>query len=94
MEKMTIKNYFKKVETANEVISTLAHGTNDNKEYIFYMDDGYEFYKAKTYKEFKKIINEEFIPSFVKELFEKEFELDKIYIISESQIEIFIEREI
>lgn len=83
---MKVKDYLKKVEIANEVVR-LAN----NLEYNFYMDDGYHFYNAKTYKDFKKIINEEFVKSFVEEVFERDFELNKKYYINNTAVEFSIE---
>ena len=89
---MTVKDYLKKVETANEVLKLSNKDKYYNEEYTFYMDyDNFRFYKAKTYKEFKKLINEEFVPDFAKELLEADVELNKKFYINNSSIEFSIE---
>ena len=88
---MTVKDYLKKVETANEVLK-LSNRVNYEREYTFYMDyDNFRYYKAKTYKEFKKLINEVFVPDFAKELLEADVELNKKFYINNSSIEFSIE---
>ena len=83
---MKVKDYLKKVEVANEVVTGLMHGDSyGSREIYFYMEyEGYKFYKAKTYKEFVKILKEEFIPEFYKKVLEQDFELDTEYIIDTS----------
>lgn len=89
---MTAKDYLKKVETANEVLKLSNRDNYYEREYTFYMDyDNFRYYKAKTYKEFKKLINEEFVPDFAKELLEADVELNKKFYINYSSIEFSIE---
>ena len=89
---MTAKDYFKKVETANEVLKLSNRDKNYEREYTFYMDyDNFKYYKAKTYNEFKKLINNEFVPDFAKELLGSDVELNKNFYINGSSIEYSIE---
>ena len=73
---MKIKDYLKKVETANEVMTLSDRDSYYEKEYKFYMEfDHYKTYSAKTWKEFQKLIKAEFIPEFINKLLNCEFGL-------------------
>ena len=89
---MKVKDYLKKVETANEVLKLSNKNKYYNEEYTFYMDyDNFKYYKAKTYKEFKNLINKVFVPDFAKELLGSDVELNKKFYINGSSIEYSIE---
>lgn len=84
---MKIKDYLKKVETANEVM-TLSNRCGDYEvEYKLYMEyDNYKTYSAKTWKEFQKLIKQEFIPDFADEILNGNFELNEQYYIKTSSV--------
>ena len=64
---MKIKDYLRKVEVANEIMD--LSNRYDEKEYKFYMEyDHYKIYSAKTWEEFKNLIEETFIPSVANKL--------------------------
>ena len=89
---MKIKDYLKKVETANEVM-TLSNRCGDYEvEYKLYMEyDNYKTYSAKTWKEFQKLIKQEFIPDFADEILNGNFELNEQYYIKTSSVIFSIE---
>ena len=89
---MKIKDYLKKVEIANEIMALSSRDSYYEKEYKFYMEfDHYKTYSSKTYSEFKKLVKEEFITEFGNELLNREFGLNKEYIINDSFIKFSIE---
>lgn len=89
---MTVKDYLRKVEIANEVIELSGRDSYYEKDYKFYMDfDNYKTYSFKSYNEFKEFVKEEFIPEFTKEILNREFELNNKYIINDSSVEFCIE---
>ena len=89
---MKIKDYLKKVETANEVMTLSDRDSYYEKEYKFYMEfDHYKTYSAKTWKEFQKLIKAEFIPEFVNKLLNCEFGLNKEYLVNNSFVRFSIE---
>lgn len=89
---MKIKDYLKKVETANEVMTLSDRDSYYEKEYKFYMEfDHYKTYSAKTWKEFQKLIKSEFIPEFVNKLLNREFGLNKEYLVNGSFVRFSIE---
>ena len=58
---MKIKDYLRKVETANEVMALSNRCGDYEVEYKLYMEyDNYKTYSAKTWKEFQKLIKQEF----------------------------------
>lgn len=89
---MKIKDYLRKVETANEVM-TLSNRCGDYEvEYKLYMEyDNYKTYSAKTWKEFQKLIKQEFIPDFADEILNGNFELNEQYYIKTSSVIFTIE---
>ena len=89
---MKIKDYLKKVETANEVM-VLSNRCGDYEvEYKLYMEyDNYKTYSAKTWKEFQKLIKQEFIPDFGDEILNGNFELNEQYYIKTSSVIFSIE---
>lgn len=93
---MKIKDYLKKVETANEVMA-LSNRCGDYEgdyevEYKLYMEyDNYKTYSAKTWKEFQKLIKQEFIPDFADEILNGNFELNEQYYIKTSSVIFSIE---
>ena len=89
---MKIKDYLKKVETANEVM-VLSNRCGDYEvEYKLYMEyDNYKTYSAKTWKEFQKLIKQEFIPDFADEILNGNFELNEQYYIKTSSVIFSIE---
>lgn len=89
---MKIKDYLRKVETANEVM-TLSNRCGDYEvEYKLYMEyDNYKTYSAKTWKEFQKLIKQEFIPDFADKVLNSEFELNKNYLVNGSFVRFSIE---
>lgn len=89
---MKIRDYLKKVEIANEIMTLSSRDSYYEKEYKFYMEfDHYKTYSSKTYSEFKKLVKEEFITEFGNELLNREFGLNKEYIINDSFIKFSIE---
>lgn len=89
---MKIKDYLKKVETANEVMNLSDRDSYYEKEYKFYMEfDHYKTYSVKTWKEFQKFIKAEFIPEFVNKLLNYEFGLNKEYLVNNSFVRFSIE---
>lgn len=89
---MKVKDYLKKVETANEIM-TLSNRCGDYEvEYKLYMEyDNYKTYSAKTWKEFQKSIKQEFIPDFADEILNGNFELNEQYYIKTSSVIFTIE---
>ena len=89
---MKIKDYLRKVETANEVM-VLSNRCGDYEvEYKLYMEyDNYKTYSAKTWKEFQKLIKQEFIPDFADEILNGNFELNEQYYIKTSSVIFSIE---
>ena len=89
---MKIKDYLKKVETANEVMSLSNRCGDYEVEYKLYMEyDNYKTYSAKAWKEFQKLIKQEFIPDFADEILNGEFELNEQYYIKTSSVIFTIE---
>ena len=89
---MKIKDYLKKVETANEVMALSNRCGDYEVEYKLYMEyDNYKTYSAKTWKEFQKLIKQEFIPDFADEILNGEFELNEQYYIKTSSVIFSIE---
>ena len=89
---MKVKDYLKKVETANEVMTLSDRDSYYEKEYKFYMEfDHYKTYSAKTWKEFQKLIKQEFIPDFADEILNGNFELNEQYYIKTSSVIFTIE---
>lgn len=89
---MKVKDYLKKVETANEVMALSDRDSYYEKEYKFYMEyDNYKTYSAKTWKEFQKLIKQEFIPDFADEILNGNFELNEQYYIKTSSVIFSIE---
>lgn len=89
---MKVKDYLKKVETANEVMALSDRDSYYEKEYKFYMEyDNYKTYSAKTWKEFQKLIKQEFIPDFADKVLNSEFELNKNYLVNGSFVRFSIE---
>jgi hypothetical protein len=89
---MKIRDYLKKVEIVNEIMALSSRDSYYEKEYKFYMEfDHYKTYSSKTYSEFKKLVKEEFITEFGNELLNREFGLNKEYIINDSFIKFSIE---
>ena len=74
---MKFKELFKKVEIANE-INSMAQIKDIIVELSY---DNYKFYRFESYRQFKKVINEEFIPEIEKELLEVDFEIAKDFVI-------------
>lgn len=89
---MKIKDYLKKVEIANEIMALSSRDSYYEKEYKFYMEyDNYKIYQVKTWQEFKKLVKEEFISDFADEILNRDFGLNKEYIINDSFIKFSIE---
>ena len=89
---MKVKDYLKKVETANEVMALSDRDSYYEKEYKFYMEfDHYKTYSAKNWKEFQKLVKEEFIPEFADKVLNSEFELNKNYLVNGSFVRFSIE---
>ena len=89
---MKIKDYLRKVETANEVMALSNRCGDYEVEYKLYMEyDNYKTYSAKTWKEFQKLIKAEFIPEFVNKLLNCEFGLNKEYLVNNSFVIFSIE---
>lgn len=89
---MKIKDYLKKVETANEVMALSNRCGDYEVEYKLYMEyDNYKTYSAKTWKEFQKLIKQEFIPDFADEILNGNFELNEQYYIKTSSVIFSIE---
>lgn len=89
---MKIKDYLKKVETANEVMALSNRCGDYEVEYKLYMEyDNYKTYSAKTWKEFQKLIKQEFIPDFADEILNGDFELNEQYYIKTSSVIFSIE---
>ena len=89
---MKIKDYLKKVETANEVMALSNRCGDYEVEYKLYMEyDNYKTYSAKTWKEFQKLIKQEFIPDFADEILNGNFELNEQYYIKTSSVIFTIE---
>ena len=64
---MKIKDYLMKVEVANEILE--LSNRNDKKEYRFYMAINYfDIISAKTWEEFKKIVEEDVISSIANKI--------------------------
>lgn len=74
---MKFKDLFKKVEIANE-INSMAQIKDIVVELSY---DNYKFYHFESYRQFKKVINEEFIPEIEKQLLEVDFEIAKDFVI-------------
>ena len=53
--------------------------------------DNYKTYSAKTWKEFQKLIKQEFIPDFADEILNGNFELNEQYYIKTSSVIFTIE---
>ena len=75
---MKIDELFKKVKVANE-INRLANMSDVVVELNY---DNYKYYKFFDYKQFQKVINEEFIPEIVNGLKEVEFEINKEFVLT------------
>lgn len=89
---MKIKDYLRKVETANEVMALSNRCGDYEVEYKLYMEyDNYKTYSAKTWKEFQKLIKQEFIPDFADEILNGNFELNEQYYIKTSSVIFTIE---
>ena len=89
---MKIKDYLKKVETANELMALSNRCGDYEVEYKLYMEyDNYKTYSAKTWKEFQKLIKQEFIPDFADEILNGNFELNEQYYIKTSSVIFSIE---
>ena len=89
---MKIKDYLRKVETANEVMALSNRCGDYEVEYKLYMEyDNYKTYSAKTWKEFQKLIKQEFIPDFADEILNGNFELNEQYYIKTSSVIFSIE---
>ena len=89
---MKIKDYLIKVETANEVMALSNRCGDYEVEYKLYMEyDNYKTYSAKTWKEFQKLIKQEFIPDFADEILNGNFELNEQYYIKTSSVIVTIE---
>ena len=89
---MKVKDYLKKVETANEVMALSNRCGDYEVEYKLYMEyDNYKTYSAKTWKEFQKLIKQEFIPDFADEILNGNFELNEQYYIKTSSVIFSIE---
>ena len=89
---MKVKDYLKKVETANEVMALSNRCGDYEVEYKLYMEyDNYKIYSAKTWKEFQKLIKQEFIPDFADKILNGEFELNEQYYIKTSSVIFTIE---
>lgn len=89
---MKVKDYLKKVETANEVMALSNRCGDYEVEYKLYMEyDNYKTYSAKTLKEFQKLIKQEFIPDFADEILNGNFELNEQYYIKTSSVIFTIE---
>ena len=89
---MKLKDYLKKVETANEVMALSNRCGDYEVEYKLYMEyDNYKTYSAKTWKEFQKLIKQEFIPDFADEILNGNFELNEQYYIKTSSVIFTIE---
>lgn len=89
---MKVKDYLKKVETANEVMALSNRCGDYEVEYKLYMEyDNYKTYSAKTWKEFQKLIKQEFIPDFADEILNGNFELNEQYYIKTSSVIFTIE---
>ena len=89
---MKIKDYLKKIEIANEIMTLSDRDSYYEKEYKFYMEfDHYKTYSVKTWNEFQKLIKAEFIPEFVNGLLTREFGLNKEYLVNDSFVKFSIE---
>ena len=89
---MKVKDYLKKVETANELMALSNRCGDYEVEYKLYMEyDNYKTYSAKTWKEFQKLIKQEFIPDFADEILNGDFELNEQYYIKTSSVIFSIE---
>ena len=89
---MKVKDYLKKVETANEVMALSNRCGDYEVEYKLYMEyDNYKTYSAKTWKEFQKLIKQEFIPDFADKILNGNFELNEQYYIKTSSVIFTIE---
>lgn len=75
---MKFNELFKKVKVANE-INRLAKMSDVVVELNY---ENYKYYKFFDYKQFIKVINDEFIPELVNGLKEVEFELNKDFVIT------------
>lgn len=89
---MKIRDYLKKVEIANEIMTLSGRDSYYEKEYKFYMEyDNYKIYQVKTWQEFKKLVKEEFISDFADEILNRDFGLNKQYLVKSSFVEFSIE---
>lgn len=89
---MKVRDYLKKVETANEIMNLSNRCGDYEVEYKLYMDyDNYKTYSAKTWKEFQKLIKAEFIPDFADEILNGEFKLNEQYYVKNSSVIFSIE---
>ena len=89
---MKIKELFKKVEIANEVLKLSSKDKYYNEEYTIYMDyDNFRCYKFTTYKQFKKKVKDEFVPDFAKALIEIEFEIGKVFYINNTKLIFYVD---
>lgn len=89
---MKVRDYLKKVETANEIMNLSNRCGDYEVEYKLYMDyDNYKTYSAKTWKEFQKLIKQEFIPYFADEILNSEFKLNEQYYVKTSSVIFSIE---
>ena len=75
---MRFNELFKKVKVANE-INRLANMSDVVVELTY---DNYKNYRFFDYKQFIKVINDEFIPELVNGLKEVEFEVNKEFVIT------------
>ena len=89
---MKIKDYLKKVETANEVMALSNRCGDYELAYKSYMEyDNYKTYSAKTWKEFQKLIKQEVIADVADEILNANFELNEQYYIKTSSVIFSIE---
>lgn len=75
---MRFNELFKKVKVANE-INKLANMSDVVVELTY---DNYKNYRFADYKQFQKVIKDEFIPDIVNGLKEVEFEVNKEFVIT------------
>ena len=86
---MKIKELFKKVEIANEVIDISRR--SDELFQIVLDYDNFRYYKFTTYKQFKKKVKDEFVPDFAKALIEIEFEIGKVFYINNTKLIFYVD---
>lgn len=67
MTKRTLKQLFKLVNEHNDIVDSLGQEDLEKNELLIYIDDE-RTYKGTNFNKFSKLINEEYVKGFLKEL--------------------------